>query len=373
MRFPSPTNEPLTDLPEKLLEDVREGGAVFFIGSSFLKPPRYEHLKDITDLITDAIREYNSKRDIVIEYPVDRRIKFFDELLNELEIINGFLAKYGTSKNITKTVKTFLNSLNKIIPSPTKNVENEARNIKDEAETLRKQIANIIDQIEEQKRNYTEITKTAKLGPTYDKLRSYLEVVWPISNTSSVHDLMANLGKVNSLITTIFDTNIENNIKNMGKRVRVVTGVESLSSDSTVDTTSYDFLLYKILGTIDKPDTLRLSSGSSSDDVTMASLRDKFKNSDHAKFLLGLIRDKTLVLLGYTNVDIFDSFFRELFNDLSYRSERLTKDMYFVNVLTYDTYVGLWGHRDENDIKIIALHPDIFIAKLLEGVRTATE
>lgn len=136
MRFPS-RNEPLADIPKNLLEDIGEGDAVFFLGSSFLKPPRYEHLSAITNLVTDAIREYNSKKDIVTEYPLTDRLKFFDEQLNQLKTVNIFLSTYGKSEKGTQIVKDFVNSLKAAFtsrssfPSSFKNDESEGR-IKDE-------------------------------------------------------------------------------------------------------------------------------------------------------------------------------------------------------------------------------------------------
>ena len=169
---------------------------------------------------------YRSRKAIVDEYPVKERLRFFDEQLKELQEFDTFLSKYGTNRTITQSIGKFLESFKLSGSGGKEETKGAPKDEASEVATFRKQIAETISEIREQKKNYEEIKTTAYNGPRYDELRNYLLQTWPSSRADYIRDLISHLGKVSSIITTIFDTNIENSIVSLGKRIKVITGVD---------------------------------------------------------------------------------------------------------------------------------------------------
>ena len=103
----------------------------------------------------------------------------------------------------------------------------------------------------------------------------------------------------------------------------------------------------------------------------MFDLRDQLIVFEKSKSLFyNLIKDKTIVLLGYESSDKFDKFFNKVMNDIGYESDRpITKKMYFVNQLSYNTNYGLWRNTREEDKIAINLNIKEFILKLTDKLR----
>jgi hypothetical protein len=276
----SPDNS-LHEPPEKLLNDMKQAHAVFFIGSSFLEPPRYEQLEDIMELVE---REMSFGR---IAHRGDQ----------DIANVHGGLVNLGRRQ--------------------------------------------------------------------YEDLRNYLDKWWPVSKYGDLRLLINNFTTIPAVITSCFDRNIRNSLKKTKKNILDITGVDSTKSGFEVDNNEDDLVLYQLLGTVDKPDTLRLTHDQ------MYDLRKEFRSSTFGSdFLKHLIKNNTLVLLGYESRDLYDNFFRELINDLYYWkkiSQPFPQDIYFVNRLRYDTNYGLWAERDESQLNVIALSPSSFIERLNGG------
>jgi len=149
--------------------------------------------------------------------------------------------------------------------------------------------------------------------------------------------------------------------------VTVIAGVDSVDRNFDLDFRKSDLVLYKLLGDIERPKTLRLS------DKTMEDFRESFRNSEIAMmFMNGIIKNKALVLLGYDSRDIYDNLFRAVINDMAYKlGEPLTKEIYFVGQLDYDNYYGGWERRNENDINIITLSSVEFLRLITRGFKDA--
>jgi hypothetical protein len=169
------------------------------------------------------------------------------------------------------------------------------------------------------------------------------------------------ISSLNLIITTLFDTTVERAYTEYNTRkIHLITGVDSSREDFDENLNEKDLTLYKILGTIDKPDTLSLS------DDTMFDLRDKLMSCQKGvEFFRQIIRDKVIVLLGYDSRDRFDKFFAKVINDVSFDLDfPITNKMYFVNNLQYDTYYGLWRNTEKDNIIAIDMNIREFLERL---------
>jgi len=218
----------------------------------------------------------------------------------------------------------------------------------------------------------TSLLKASILPTTsikkYEDLTKFVLETWDISRSIAhqQYKLLTKMPSIGLIITTIFDKSIETAYeKYESKRISMITGIES-TNYSYRSLSDKNPTLLKILGTIEKPETLHLS------EETMFMLREGLTSSDQArKFLLNTIEDKTIVLLGYESKDQFDKFFCKLVNDVSYELELpITKDMYFVNDVRYDRYYGLWENIKPENIIAIDLDISKFLREL-SGVLTS--
>ena len=111
-----------------------------------------------------------------------------------------------------------------------------------------------------------------------------------------------------------------------------------------------------------------------SSEHSISQWRDKFRTSHAATFLTNLLKDKSLILLGYNDRDLYDGFFREIVSDLGYTSHDFRmEEVYFINSVGYDTYLGIWGNaKDETPVTILSLAPREFISQIVSEDNAAT-
>lgn len=203
---------------------------------------------------------------------------------------------------------------------------------------------------------------------TYSQLRGMLKKLWSEKNYLDLQRLITEPRDINTLVTTLFDSYITTALESKVKNLQNITGTMSTQPEQTKNISQKDFVLYQLLGNIDKPGTMRISLDTYSHDDSVYAMRDEFKSSSYAaQFLKSRLEKKVLIFLGYDINDIYDSFFGQLINDMYFNSGKrlLTRDIYFVNKVGYDTYYGLWEDRDKTDLNIIPLSPSEFIDRII--------
>ena len=198
----------------------------------------------------------------------------------------------------------------------------------------------------------------------YSDLDEFISDIWPISMYQDLQLLVQKLKKTKFLITSIFDANIERALKE-DKRIFTLRGKDSMDEEKMAQAQYADFVLYQLVGSTKKPETLCL------DTTTMYSLRDKLRRSSlFRKFYEYAFRNKSLIIIGYDSKDLYDNFFRELINDYFENYEKsLLDNIYFVDKPDYRKYYGIWEDKEEDKLNVIPLLPKDFIKKLSGGIK----
>ena len=385
----------LTTSLELLFKFISKGDAVIFVGSNFLEPPRYRYVGAIIDIRKGIGPEEEKERnrtvdkDIEVLTTIDTNLQMAYEFLGNVSFLKlpestqlrfieyakktismAFEAIYPTG-SIKKIIEGDRDETSKEKMKTTTKKERRQRDVeklKHEIDKLRSEVRRAIIDLEEKVRPTT--TKEAHL-----QLHNYLESIWPPYMNENPLILLRNIGKVTCILTTIFDTNIEYAANIIGKKLSVITGIDSIYdfSREKMKKIKENLILYKLLGSIDRPETLRISTELSTKD-SLSALSDEFRRAKHPfEFLNDVIKDKVLILLGYEDSDIYDRFFRKLINDSYYTlGKSFIKKIYFINEFNERTYLGIWGDKDESDIRIMPLTPKNFVRSLAGGVDRAT-
>jgi len=258
--------------PGQLMNDIRKGNTVFFVGSGLLCPPRYLHSDKMLKLF--------------------ERERTLDDLQREHEI------------------------------------SEESRGI-------------------------------ASLGHkvTVSAFDNFVKNTW--SSPKESHYMLAKLPQGSLLITSLFDTLIENAAKK--REVEVVTGTDIFDAKFRIDLSKVDILLLKLLGDKERPATLCLSND------LMWDLRNNIRTSEKAQnFLRSILDKRSLVSLGFDSRDMYDSFFVSLIGDLSYAVEGpLTGSVYFVTDLDFEASREDLEYAMRSPITWINLTPDEFLTTIL--------
>jgi SIR2-like domain len=220
----------------------------------------------------------------------------------------------------------------------------------------------ITDLFEQEKKEANVLGRAFSTVGEYEDLIKFAYGKWEVSALDRpVYQLLTKIPSLDLIITTLFDNSIERAYERYSgsKDVNVITGIES-TDESYRSLNKKKPTLFKILGSVNNPKTLCLS------EETMFDLRDRLMSSDNAKeFFLNIIKDKTIVLLGYESNDRFDKFFSKVVSDVCYYLESpITRNMYFVNEITYNRYYGLWENTKTENIFAIDLGISEFLRLL---------
>jgi SIR2-like domain len=375
-------------LPRELVDDMVKGESVIFLGSDMLEPPRFRYIEEIQKIVEEEKTSNNESVALLLMKESRGLVNDISHLIYLLRLSQTTESKKYSSL-LADLLFRIVNGVSSLATVEEKNTDQYQRAIAE----LRISFLALTDILNESANEIDERTKheLMKILPRmlltltklevsssshqlaeYSNLRKYLESTWSTSAFNGIYQLSQNLGNVHSVITTIFDHRILNALTVLGKNVSTVTGIESTSSRFPVHEGPDNLLLYQVLGRTDKPETLWLSSIPSKKD-SLFQLRSQLRDSENARnFIADLLKGKSLILLGYQSEDIYDAFFREIFNDISYDfADHLTRNIYLVNRLRYYNYTGIWGSREENDVTLVELSPFDFITKLQEVISSA--
>jgi hypothetical protein len=318
-----PDYEVFDEIPQSLISTIKDGNAIFFIGAEVLDPPRYIYQEDIEFLFTKDLENYQFFHKFKKSYP------------NMKEQLGQ--SKKRDNVNLEKIDQT-IDSMYEI-----------ANTISSQQSSSDKQQDNFIQ---------------------FNRLSEFINKTWPPNPIPYLTNILSLVNKPNYIITTLFDNKLENSFYNnlQDKELYRITGKESILNYQDQNFIQDNYLvLFHLLGTLDKPDMLCLSTKTTEIDsdfiYNLSSLRRGFESN--SKFLKNICDNKTLVLLGYKDKDIYDSFFREVLNDLHYVYERpITKEIYFVGEKKYDSFYGTWDRKKEKELKIISMYPEEYLKNL---------
>ena len=263
-------------LAPQLLEKIKQGDSVFYIGSNVLSPPRYKYTEQMMDLAES------------------------EQLFRKLQQENP------TAGKVTKAYR----------------------------EVISKGI--------------------------YKGLKDLIHRVWP--EPGSALDSIGRMTAVKSVVTTLFDTHLED-VSRKYRPVDVLTGSELATSEKLSINKSKkedELHIYALLGVISEPDTLFVS-----EKMITELGKAIFYSESKTKFMENLLRNKILVVVGYDIRDPYDSFFPALLNSITYEAESpIIEDIYVADSLRYNTSYGRWAGRDEIEMKYINIEATQFLKEL---------
>ena len=270
-----------SEIPSQLLEKIKQGNSIFYIGSNILSPPRY---------------------------------KFTEEIMKLAEI-----------------------------EDPYRKLEQESR----------------------KPGSNTRVVRDIPSEGIFKEVKEFMRRKWP--EPSSTHHSIAKLRTVKSIITTLFDTYLED-VSREYRPVNVLTGIGIVNNEKNLS--SYerqegdDLLIYKLLGDIAKPETLFISEN------MMKELGGIMLSSgSNAGFMKDLVRDKILVVVGYDDRDDYDNFFPALLNNITYSyKESILEDIYVVDTLQYYSSYGSWAGKDESEMNYVNMEASKFLTELVKAV-----